>query len=108
MNDDVQYSTLLLLSQETYKTAVAVYLLLGLVFITLGVTVFYDIPQLNLGVMLQQQQDLHIPSSSSPRTSVVNEEEAEQTEKTWLSSSFGKILGRDRKNEEKTKKKVDK
>ena len=71
----------------------AAYLLLGLVFITLGVTVFYDIPQLNLGSMLQQQKDLHIPRLSETTTTTATIEE-EQTEATGLRTSFGKFLGK--------------
>ena len=36
------------------------YLLLGLVFMTLTLTVFYDIPQLNLGLHLHKHMDIHI------------------------------------------------
>lgn len=68
--------------RETYKTLVAgnsrfcefsmrdfrlsriifvtVYLLLGLVFMTLTATVFYDIPQLNLGTVLHQHKDIKL------------------------------------------------
>ncbi|TRY78230.1 hypothetical protein TCAL_04248 [Tigriopus californicus] len=46
--------------REVYKTFVAIYLLMGLVFMTLTATVFYDIPQLNLGTMLHQHKDIKL------------------------------------------------
>lgn len=49
--------------RDVYKTSVAVYLLLGLIFMTLTLTVFYDIPQLNLGLHLHQHMDIHLPQS---------------------------------------------
>lgn len=64
-------------NQETYKTVVAVYLVLGLVSITLGATVFYDIPQLNLGTVLHQQKDLRLPT---PRHSITEETEVDVEE----------------------------
>jgi len=47
-----------------YKVAVAIYLLLGLVFMTLMATVYYDIPQLNLGNVLHQHKDIHLAGES--------------------------------------------
>ena len=36
------------------------YLLLGIVFMSLTLTVFYDIPQLNLGLHLHKHADIHL------------------------------------------------
>ena len=38
--------------RDIYKSCVGLFLLLGLVFMSLTLTVFYDIPQLNLGLHL--------------------------------------------------------
>ena len=38
--------------RDIYKSGVGLFLLLGLVFMSLTLTVFYDIPQLNLGLHL--------------------------------------------------------
>ena len=38
--------------RDGYKTCVGLFLLMGLVFMSLTLTVFYDIPQLNLGLHL--------------------------------------------------------
>jgi len=43
---------------DLYKASVAVYLLFGLIFMTLTMTVFYDIPQLNLGLHLHSYADI--------------------------------------------------
>ena len=49
-----------ILLRDIYQACVAGYLLLGLVFMTLTLTVFYDIPQLNLGLRLHKHMDIHI------------------------------------------------
>jgi hypothetical protein len=46
----------------------AVFLLLGLIFLTLTATVFYDIPQLNLGSALHHHMDLHVPQQQQQQT----------------------------------------
>ena len=38
--------------KDVYKSSVGVFLLMGLIFLSLTLTVFYDIPQLNLGLHL--------------------------------------------------------
>jgi len=50
--------------QDLYKASVAVYLLLGLIFMTLTMTVFYDIPQLNLGLQLHSYADIRPKDSN--------------------------------------------
>ena len=40
------------------RISIAVYLLFGLIFMTLTMTVFYDIPQLNLGLHLHSYADI--------------------------------------------------
>ncbi len=80
--------------QEVYKVAVAAYLLLGLVFLTLAATVFYDIPQLNIGNVLHQQKDLTIATSKANSTGT-NEEQGSETksERSRLKDSFKRVLG---------------
>ena len=64
-----------------------VYLLLGLVFMTLTATVYYDIPQLNLGLVLHQHKDIHIPSETASTTNGGGGGGSD-TERTSLKSSF--------------------
>ena len=42
--------------RDIYKSCVGLFLLLGLVFMSLTLTVFYDIPQLNLGLHLHRHR----------------------------------------------------
>ena len=42
--------------RDVYKSAFGLFLLMGLVFMSLTITVFYDIPQLNLGLHLLRQR----------------------------------------------------
>ena len=51
---------------------------------TLTATVYYDIPQLNLGLVLHQHKDIHMPSK----------EPKPDTEKTSLRSSIKGMLGK--------------
>lgn len=44
--------------QTIYKTCVGLFLLFGLVLTSLTLTVFYDIPQLNLGLHLHRHRDI--------------------------------------------------
>jgi len=44
--------------QNIYKTCVGMFLLFGLVLTSLTLTVFYDIPQLNLGLHLHRHRDI--------------------------------------------------
>lgn len=44
--------------RDAYKAGVGVYLLVGLVFLSLSLTVYYDIPQLNLGLHLHHHRDI--------------------------------------------------
>lgn len=44
--------------QTVYKSCVGLYLLFGLVLTSLTLTVFYDIPQLNLGLHLHRHRDI--------------------------------------------------
>ena len=53
-------------------------MLLGLVFMSLAASIFYDIPQLNLGLVLHQHKDIHMPG--------------EETETSSLKSSIRRIL----------------
>ena len=46
------------------QTYFSVYLLLGLIFMTLTMTVFYDIPQLNLGLQLHSYADIRPKDSN--------------------------------------------
>ena len=42
--------------RDIYKTVVGIYLLCGLVLLSLTLTVYYDIPQLNLGLHLHRHR----------------------------------------------------
>lgn len=44
--------------RDVYKAGVGVYLLVGMVFVSLSLTVYYDIPQLNLGLHLHHHRDI--------------------------------------------------
>jgi len=44
--------------RDVYKTIVGLFLLLGLVLTSLTLTIFYDIPQLNLGLHLHRYKDI--------------------------------------------------
>lgn len=44
--------------RDLYKTSVGLFLLFGLVLTSLTLTVFYDIPQLNLGLHLHRHRDI--------------------------------------------------
>lgn len=44
--------------RDIYKTVVGIYLLCGLVLLSLTLTVYYDIPQLNLGLHLHRHRDI--------------------------------------------------
>jgi hypothetical protein len=46
------------LVRDIYKTLVGIYLLCGLVLLSLTLTVYYDIPQLNLGLHLHRTRCL--------------------------------------------------
>ena len=50
--------------QDLYKTSVGLFLLFGLVLTSLTLTVFYDIPQLNLGLHLHRHRSDQTPSFS--------------------------------------------
>jgi len=52
--DNDQHSTY----RDIYKTTVGIYLLTGLVMLSLTLTVYYDIPQLNLGLALHRHRDI--------------------------------------------------
>ncbi len=62
---------------------------------TLTATVFYDIPQLNLGTVLHQHKDIHLPCHSDQDTTV-DESEAHQeegaNERTSLKKSVKRIF----------------
>ncbi|XP_023348818.1 potassium channel subfamily K member 1 isoform X2 [Eurytemora carolleeae] len=45
--------------RDLYKTSVGIYLLFGLVMLSLTLTVYYDIPQLNLGLHLHRHRDIY-------------------------------------------------
>jgi hypothetical protein len=45
-----------LMYRDIYKTLVGIYLLGGLVLLSLTLTVYYDIPQLNLGLHLHRHR----------------------------------------------------
>ena len=77
-----------------FTFSILVYLLLGLVFMTLTATVFYDIPQLNLGTVLQQQKDLHLKRalSKTMEDQQTDEQADEPDEKTNLKKSLKKII----------------
>jgi len=53
--------------RDIYKSCVGLFLLLGLVFMSLTLTVFYDIPQLNLGLHLLRHRDISENDSPTKR-----------------------------------------
>ena len=48
------------LCEDYYKSAVALFLLAGLVLVSLTLTVYYDIPQLNLGLHLHTHKSVKL------------------------------------------------
>lgn len=51
--------------RDAYKSCVGLFLLMGLVFMSLTLTVFYDIPQLNLGLHLLRHRDISDKDSTT-------------------------------------------
>jgi len=69
-----------------YKTGVGLYLITGLVLLSLTLTVYYDIPQLNLGLHLHRHRDIY--NYEKPDTTV-NKADSEPTSMTHLSQEEG-------------------
>jgi len=69
-----------------YKTGVGLYLLTGLVLLSLTLTVYYDIPQLNLGLHLHRHRDILDADLESIKTSKLD---SEPTSMTHLSQEEG-------------------
>jgi len=50
----------LTVNKDLYQICIAIYLLLSLVFLSLTLSVFYDIPQFNLGLHLNKHRDIYL------------------------------------------------
>ena len=57
--------------QTFYKTCVGLFLLFGLVLTSLSLTVFYDIPQLNLGLHLHRHRSITTHQIFSGRLNIL-------------------------------------
>jgi len=72
--------------QTIYKTCVGLFLLFGLVLTSLTLTVFYDIPQLNLGLHLHRHRDIFAEEYESKRQQAKSETQSIVSNQTQLSS----------------------
>lgn len=71
--------------QTIYKTCVGLFLLFGLVLTSLTLTVFYDIPQLNLGLHLHRHRDIFAEEYEEKRATK-SETQSMTSNQTQLSS----------------------